>query len=52
MPTEEEERVYECERCGHAYTGRYGRYVEIPGGAEWRCHDCITGPKRPKEKSS
>ena len=36
-----EERVYECERCGHAYTEHYGSLVEMPdGSAEWVCDDC------------
>lgn len=45
-PKEEDERVHECEKCGHAYTARYGRLVEIPGGAEWRCHACINPQPR------
>jgi predicted nucleic acid-binding Zn-ribbon protein len=42
-----EERTHECEKCGHVYPDGYGRLVEIPGGAEWRCHACIA-PKKVK----
>jgi hypothetical protein len=40
VTTEEEERIYECDMCGHAYTRRYGRDVEFPGGVNWLCWSC------------
>lgn len=30
-----------CDRCGHAYTSRYGRDEEQPDGIEWLCFDCL-----------
>lgn len=40
-----DERVFECETCGHAYTGSYGSDVEVPGGAEWTCNNCQTSAR-------
>lgn len=36
----DEEQVHECEKCGHAYSKSYGSWVEVLGGASWRCFPC------------
>ncbi len=38
-----EEVVNECERCGHAYTARYGSYCYAPDEIIWLCWDCDDG---------
>ena len=44
--TMEDTRTYDCDKCGHAYTERYGRWT-ITG---WSCLTCLNRQQVEKDR--